>query len=546
MPHTLLPAPSRVRLDYLSAYDDVITMVITTKADEAHCPLCDQPSTRVHSTYTRIAADLPWNGVAVRLRLTTRRFFCSNDDCQRRIFTERVPDLIAPYARRTLRLSEAFELIGFALGGEAGARVAAGLSMDSSPDTLLRVVRAAVLPDQETPRVLGVDDFAVRRGRKYGTMLIDLERHARMDLLPDRTADSLAAWLDGHPGVEVISRDRGGAYAEGGRRGAPEAVQVADRFHVLANLREALERLLMRNQSVLREAADALMKELNREADEPKAPEEREAVSEPVTRHERQAVERRARRIARYEEVRRLRAEGLSIRAIADQIGLNRHTVQRFANAETFPERAVRAPYRSIADPYEVYLRRRWEEGCHNATQLWREIREQGFTGSRSSLTERLSRWRTSPARHPRSPRQEHHAPPTIPPRSSRQASWLLVRPPGELDADDQAYLEHLERLCPDVATARTLAQTFGQMVREQDHPGLERWVTAAEKSNLRELVSFVAGIRRDRAAVEQMLSTEWSNGQCEGQINRVKMIKRQMYGRANFDLLRQRVLHAA
>jgi len=527
MPHTLLSAPSRVRLDYLSAYDDVIT----TKADEARCPLCDQPSTRVHSTYTRIAADLPWNGVAVRLRLTTRRFFCSNDDCQRRIFTERLPDLIAPYARRTLRLSEAFELIGFALGGEAGARVAAGLSMESSADTLLRVVRATVLPDQETPRVLGVDDFAGRRGRTYGTIFIDLERHARMDLLPDRTADSLAVWLDGHPGVEVISRDRGGSYAEGGRRGAPEAVQVADRFHVLANLREALERLLTRKQGVLREAADALMKELNGEA---------------VTRHERQAAARRERRIARYEEVCRLRAEGLSLRAIANQVGLNRHTVQRFANAETFPERAVRAPYPSIADPYEAYLRRRWEGGCHNATQLWREIRERGFTGSRSSLTERLSRWRTSPARHPRSLRNEHHAPPAILPRSPRQASWLLVRPPDELDTDDQAYLEHLERLCPDVATVRTLAQTFGQMVPERDHPELKRWLAAVAESNLRELVSFVAGIRRDRAALEQMLLTKWSNGQCEGQINRVKMIKRQMYGRANFDLLRQRVLCAA
>jgi len=548
MSPTLLPAPSRLRLDYLSAFDDVITMVVATKGDEARCPCCNQPSTRVHSHYVRTAADLPWNGVVVRLRLTTRRFFCSNDDCQRKIFTERLPDLIAPYARRTLRLMEALELIGFALGGEAGARALVGLSMQASPDTVLRVIRAALLPERETPRILGVDDFALRRGRTYGTILIDLKRRCRVDVLPDRTAETLATWLEAHPGVEVVSRDRGGAYAEGGRRGAPGAVQVADRFHVLANLREALERLLTRKHHALREAAAALTKEAADETAEQDGPEAQEPIPEPVTRHERQAQERRARRVARYEEVRRLRAKGLSLRAIADRVGLNRQTVQRFVHAETFPERAKRAPYPSIANPYEAYLRRRWEEGCHNATQLWRELREMGFTGSRSGLTERLSRWRATPARCRRLPpgSPSPPAPPAIRPRSPRQASWLLVRSPDDLDTEDQAYLEQLKLLCPEVTIAQPLVQEFGRLVRERDHPALERWLDAVNESDLPDMMSFAAGLRRDRSAVDQMLLTEWSNGQCEGQINRAKLLKRQMYGRAKFDLLRRRILRAA
>ncbi len=511
MSPTLLPVPSRLHLDYLSAFDDVITMVVATIGDEAHCPLCDQPSARIHSHYTRIAADLPWNGVAVRLRLTSRRFFCPNDDCQRKIFTERLPELIAPYARRTLRLTDALELIGFALGGEAGARALVGLSMDTSPDTVLRVIRNAVLPEREMPHILGVDDFALRRGRKYGTILVDLERRCRVDVLPDRTANTLTNWLEAHPGVEVISRDRGGAYAEGGRQGAPDAAQVADRFHVLVNLRAALERLVTRKHAVLREVAAALTAEATGDITEQDGSTE-DALDlapppspKPVARSQRQAQERRARRVARYEEVRRLRARGLSLRAIADQVGLNRQTVQRFANAETFPERQVRAPYPSIADPYEAYLRRRWEEGCHNVTQLWREVRTMGFTGSRSGLTERLSRWRTTPARCHRVPRGRPSppAPAGIRPRSPRQASWLLVRSPDDLDREDQDYLEELMRQCPEVATARPLAQEFGRLVRERDHPALDRWLGAVTQSDLPELASFAAGLRRDRQAID-------------------------------------------
>jgi transposase len=547
VPPTLLPNPSLLRLDYLSAADSLITLTLTTKRQEAHCPLCGCPSFRVHSYYVRTLADLPWNGVPVRLRLTIRRFFCDTKTCRRRIFAERLPGVAAPHARRTLRLTEALELIGFALGGEAGARVVKGLSMEVSPDTLLRLIRAAELPEQDMPRVLGVDDFAFRRGRKYGTLLIDLERHARVDMLPDRSAETLAAWLLDHPGVEVLSRDRGGSYADAGRRGAPEAVQVADRFHVLANLREALEHLLIRKHRCLNEAATALMKQEKQEAEQ-QPPEEALPTATPQTRDQLLAQARRARRLARYEEVQRLQAEGWSLRGIARQMGLARQTVCRFAHAETFPERAPRARYPSITDPYEPYLRQRWNEGCQNAAQLWREIRQQGFAGSCSNLRDRLATWRTRPARYGRPPSGSRSppAPPTICPRSPRQASWLLVRLPGDVEREDQAYLEQLFQLCPEVATAYSLAQEFGRLVRERDHPALEHWLLTAEQTKVPELVGFVAGMRRDQAAVEQMLLMEWSNGQLEGQVNRLKLLKRAMYGRAKFDLLRRRVLHAS
>ena len=205
---TLLPDPVELRFDHLLSESHSITMVVEAARPTACCPACQHSSTRVHSRYRRRLADLPWSGVTVRLLLHTRKFFCSSSTCPRRIFTERLPATAAPYARRTVRLQEALQLIGFAVGGQAGARLATKLGLAVSGDTLLRHMHQWRVPDRPTPRVLGVDDWAYKRGQRYGTMLVDLEQRAVVDLLPDRSAESLAAWIQSHPGIEVVSRDR--------------------------------------------------------------------------------------------------------------------------------------------------------------------------------------------------------------------------------------------------------------------------------------------------------------------------------------------------
>ena len=439
------------------------------------------------------------------------------------------------YARRTVPLRATLREIGLAVGGRPGARLSARLQRPVSRMTLLRLVHALPLPQGPAPRVVGVDDWARRRGRTYGTILVDQERHRPIDLLPDRTAETLATWLATHTGVEVICRDRAGAYAEGARQGAPAAVQVADRFHILVNLREAIERLLTRKHAAVRAAAQDVA---TAGAGAPALP--TTSASEPLTRLERQQRDRRAQRYARYEAVRALHTEGVSARQIAHRLGLARGTVDRFVRAEGFPERQARRPRPTLLTPYAAYLRQRWDAGCHNAAQLWREVREQGFMGERSTFRYHLARWRMADRR-----RVSNSGAPTARPVSVRQATWLLLKDPADLDPSERAYVEALGQRCPEAERAHTLAQSFGALVRTRDQAALAPWVEQAEQSGVAELRGFATGLRRDWAAVEAAMRLPWSNGQTEGQITKLKLLKRSAYGRASLELLTRRLVLA-
>jgi transposase len=259
---TLLPDPVQVELVRLSATASEIPVVLRACATRGRWPVCGTLSAHAHSCYVRQVADLAWLGVAVRLALQIRRFFCDQSACSRAIFTERLPGVVAPYARRTLRLTRLVELVGFLLGGNAGSRLlrqALSRQLGTSRDTVLRLIRRAPLPPMAPVDALSVDDFAFRRRVSYGTLLLDLERRRVVDLLPDRSEATFARWLRAHPGVRVISRDRGGDYATGATLGAPQAQQIADRFHLLVNAGDVIERCLTRHQASLREAARSIV-----------------------------------------------------------------------------------------------------------------------------------------------------------------------------------------------------------------------------------------------------------------------------------------------
>jgi transposase len=553
----LVPDPELVQLDYLAPDSESITLVVTTHRAGVACPDCARLTQRVHSRYARTVADLPWNGVQVRLRVRSRRFFCDHADCPRRIFTERLPGLVQRYARRTVRLTEAIQLIGFALGGEAGARLAAALGLGGSPTALLEQLRRGNTGTPPTPRVLGVDDFAFRKGVSYGTILVDLEAGRPVELLPDRRAETLATWLKEHPGVKLVTRDRSFEFARGIAEGAPAAIQVADRFHLLSNLREMLERVVERHRHRLK---GIVLPTVVRGPVASAAPDE--PASRPRQPAKRSLVEQEIRsaryqcRLSLRQQVHALHQEGESILGISQSLNLNRSTVYRYLRQD--PESgASRARFvGSMLDAHLPYLSQRWAEGCRNGSQLWRELRERGYRGSRKMVAVWAQHQRETPA--PTAPRKCLAGRADTPGKSqaatmaasrlpsTRRVSWLLFREPERLLAEERVALAKIQQAAPELASLRPLVQEFLRLVRTRELPAFRHWRENALASGLPDLRSFVAGLDRDREAVEAALRLPWSNGPVEGQVNRLKMLKRQMYGRAGFALLRERVLRAA
>jgi transposase len=546
-----------------------LTLVLRSNQATAVCPECAQPSPHVHGHYTRQLADLPCQKRPIRVCLEVRRFACRTRGCPRTTFAERFPTLTCPYARRTLRQAEFLTEIAFAQGGKAGAQLAKRLAMPTSRDTLLRLIRSTPVPTRKTPQVLGLDDFAWKKGDRYGTLLVDLQAHCPVEVLPDREADTVVRWLRAHRGVKIISRDRAGGYAEAATRGAPRARQVADRYHVLVNLRDALKGTLARKPGSLPEVAaekgepPASSQRTMAVPQASPAPAERAPENEqagvlqdqveasgarPLTMTEQRRQISRANRRARYEQIIALHGAGLSQRAIARHLHVSRKVVHRAVRAGTFPERVPTGRRRSKLAPYLPYLRQRWEAGCHNGSQLARELKAQGFRGSASLVRRLTGDWRArlpGPAERVRGKKRQA-APPVTRRLSARQASWLFVTDQQQLTADQRALIERICHTNADLQNLYQLGQDFVQMVKQRQGRRLDGWLARAHQSSSVELRGFAAGIKRDYAAVKAALSLPWSQGQVEGQITRLKCLKRQMYGRAHFDLLRSRVLRRA
>jgi transposase len=590
----LLPADMQVEEVVLDT--NQLILVLSSMQVTATCPYCSCRSARVHSHYTRTLVDLPCQERAVVLRIQVRRFFCSAAACARKTFAEQFPTLAPAYARRTQRQLQRLCQMAFALGGRPAARLLNEQAMPTSFSTVLRLLRRSPTPGFPPPRVLGIDDFALKKGDRYGTLLVDLEHHRPIDLLPDREAATVVAWLQAHPQIEIVSRDRASAYAQALRKGAPQAIQVADRYHLLVNLREHLKSFLdhkrtslpkvevpgpdgqVEDQQVIpnaeNEALAALMKPLL--AREEPAPDASLATFVRDTKREKwfhtpsqatlaHSQASQTRRLARFEEVRALHQQGLSMRTIARELGMSRARVSTFIQAETFPEQAPR-PRKGIAsklDPFVPYLLKRWQEGEYNGAQLYQEIRDQGFTGSRPLVRRLIADLRRM---HPPAPGTKRTwvrkdrpviddptfgqpSPPTPPQRkrlTPSQVAWLFVCQPHKLTEWQRKQLEIVCQAGDDFQHVYELAQAFVTMLTQQKAEVFEGWVQRVEQSGIASLKGLAKGLERDAAAVTAALTLPWSQGQVEGQITRLKLLKRHMYGRAKFDLLRLRVLHAA
>lgn len=521
-----------------------ITLTLRTTSPTASCPLCGTQSSHLQSRYRRTLRDLPSGGRPIRLIMHVRRFFCKKRTCVQKIFAERLPVLCRPHAQRTLLLQKALCELGLKIGGQAGADVGQELGMSGSRDTILRLVRQSPPSAQSEPHVIGLDDWARKRRLRYGTLICDLERGLPIELLPDRSAETVSAWLLKHPSINVVSRDGSSEYASAIKKGAPQARQVSDRWHLGKNLSACVSTLLANVLRELRLAKQTkTMPQRSREAGR---------AGETAAVQQVQRI-RQAERTQRYEQLLALRAQGMGAAQIADQMNMPARTIRHWLERGSAPDFRHRWSRVSahLGGPLQAYLLERWQQGCRNVSQLDRELRSLGYKGSRRSLYRFVATFDlasgTSGEDDPGASDKQNDSP--LPSSAALtlsvpQATWLFFRKETDLDETEQQNLEHLRQAHPSVEKAYQLVSAFFQMGREQTGQQLEQWLTDAEESGLPEFEAFVTGVQKDKDAVLAGLTLPWSNGPLEGNVNRLKLIKRSMYGRAEVDLLKLRVLH--
>ncbi|MFD3612173.1 ISL3 family transposase [Streptomyces atroolivaceus] len=474
------------------------------------CPACQHPAARIHSRYSRQIAGLPVSGRRLIVRLRVRRFFCDQPRCPRRTFVEQVAGLTEPRRRSSTAARSAIRSVAVELGGRPGARLCAKLRLYGRRTSILGELTAPPVPARAR-RVLGIDEFVLRKGRTYGTVLVDVESSRPVDVLPDRETSTVAAWLQEHPGAEIICRDRLMAFTKAIRQAAPDALEVADRWHLLQNLSTAVEKTCRRHRDCLRRPAEP-------EASPPLATPDTPLLARIQQRHA---------------EVNELAATGLPLNAIGRRLRLDRKTVRRYRNKD-LADLLASAQDRShgVLDPFMEHVQHRFHAGCTSSMQLYREVLALGYTGGYHVVHRYVVTIRKGIAVPARS----------ITPRPRDITSWIM-RPEESLNTSDMAQLDAVRSACPEIAQACDLAREFTDMLRQRHGHLLRDWIQKAELGGPNAIGIFADSIRQDLHAVTAGLTLPYSSGIVEGHVNRIKTIKRQMYGKASFALLRARIL---
>jgi len=507
--------PAGFTLERISCSPGKVTLLVRSQAAASACPDCQAMSRRVHSRYQRRVADLPLSGQRVELILAVRRFRCPAVLCGRQIFAERfASDILASSARRTSRLETLVHHLGPALGGRPAASLARRLGLPISNDTLLRVIRRRTRPARAEPAVIGIDDFAFRRNHRYGTLICDLEHRRTLGLLPDREPATARAWLRGHPTIKVIARDRGGGYGEAAASALPHAVQVADRWHLMENASRAFLDAVRHCMRQIREVVGSVT-----------------VNPDLLTAAERIQYEGYLRREEANAAIQALAKAGVPIKQISRRLGHSRklvRTVVRGVRADVFRVR------QSSLEPHLPWLYAQWDAGARNATALWRRLTARGFRGSLRVIGE----WAT---RRRRAERAGIEALQRVP--SARTVARLMTTGRDRLTKAQTVLVAAIEEGVPALVTARVMVAAFQAIVRAMTPIKLDGWIERASTSLI---AAFARGVANDKAAVRAALSLPWSNGQTEGQITKLKLVKRQMYGRGKIDLLQARVRGAS
>ncbi|KAA6432236.1 ISL3 family transposase [Dyadobacter flavalbus] len=490
------------------------------------CPGCSNPSKRVHSYYTRKFRDVPAFGNPCTLLLKARKFYCLQDECPVKIFTERFCNHFLPYRRSTTRLHHVCLNLALQTGGKLAERIAKLMNIQISDTSLLRIVNNEHLPEAETPYALGIDDWAYKKRGRYGSILVNLENRRIIDILNDREACSIERWLKVHPGIGIITRDRYGNYIKGATSGAPQALQVTDRWHLLKNLGEAANKIITREyarMNKITKTEEILYTEPLNTSDPDTSP-----VSDGIRKQ-------------RFDYLKKLQNDGLSIKRMAKLLGMHRQTVKKYMAMQILPRKIYND--QGMVEQYFPYIRQRMQENKDLYLKtLWTELKERGYNGAYSTLSDALIYYgirlgkKVSRQQLPNSGRMSF--------KPSKVAMIFLTA--EEKLTDRQREL--LQKVCEkstELTITLSLIRAYRQIMTNKNGSKLKDWIDKAKSSGIKEMFRFAEGLLTDYAATESALSLPWSNGPVEGNVNKLKTIKRQMYGRASFELLRKRLVLA-
>lgn len=584
--------------------DGVWVVDAQSQIHQCPCPSCGHQSTRIHSQYERKPLDVSWGDYPLDLKLTVFRFFCDNPLCRQRVFCQRHADFLLVHAQATKRFNETLQQIAQEVGGEGGSRLGCLLGIRRSADTYLRHLRQKTLPGTNSPRVVGIDDWAWRRGHRYGTIICDLERSEVIDILPDREVATVVEWLKAHPSIEIITRDRAKCYREAATTGAPQAVQIADRWHLLKNLTDTVKRVLEGHQPLLKDISIEIS--CNR-----KEPIQPQSHVETQTYHpleipdDIETLEKRLqetslapaiRRRLMHSLIHRLRDAGVSIKEMLKRTGMSRATLYRYFNQDAVTLTVIQSAkddekplsvsqlrhehigqlrdagvtvaeimqqvgvsratvYRVLATMNKSHKGQRdyfpgvesrywstrfheiWQAGDRDTEKLWQTLRQQGYTMSFASVRLAIYRQLSPLSATPKGMS-------TYQVYRPRKAAWCFVLDPLELDKIDYQFLLMSLYVSPELLQLYALAQGFHRLIVSSRRLALfEHWIAQALSSAFPEIQQFARGLLQDESAVRAALTYSWSNGPVEGQVLRLKLKRRSMYGRGNLDLLKRRVM---
>ncbi|MCL6446210.1 MAG: ISL3 family transposase, partial [Alicyclobacillus sp.] len=514
--HRIIPHCETVRIIDVQVRNLESRMDVYVESTERSipCPDCGTSSSSVHDRYTRSVLDLPTGEYVVHLLVSIRCFKCGNSACPRKYFSEQISNLTVRYQRRTPRAQQRIAAMAVEFTAEGCARLGALLGMPLSADTFLRSVRALNDPPISQPRALGIDDWAVRKGQRYGTIYYNHELHRPIDIIEGRNEEAAVHWMkETRQSPEIVTRDSSMTYKNALDESVPNAKQVADRFHVMQSFSKAVKHCVQELASRSPLTTQPCTDDAFHETEMPSIAES------PAT----------IRRRKQWEKIRDLREQGMTISAISRQLNLRRGTVREYLRRGSAPT-FTRTTHK--VDPFLTYLKERWKSGCHNAKQLFEEIRALGYTGGYSQLAHHVSNWR-------------HGRVELATPSGVCVDDWIRwwLEEPEKLEPENRELLKRWCEQEKSVNKCYELTQRFLQMVHQKQAKELDNWLSEAEHSGISSFRSFVRGLMRDREAVRQALTEPLSNGPTEAAVNSLKALKRQMFGRAKFDLLRKRYL---